>query len=76
MGKIVDKSNQPNDSLLLPPCLGDYLPENHKARVVSAIINRPDIWEIGKGYKGGGTSSYDPRMLLKVIVYANQIRII
>lgn len=70
MAKIVYKSYNPNDNLLLPPCIGDYLPENHKARVVSAIIDRLDISEIEKGYKGGGTSSYNPRMLLKVIVYA------
>lgn len=53
MAKIVYKSYNPNDNLLLPPCLGDYLPENHKARVVSAIIDRLDISEIEKGYKGG-----------------------
>lgn len=70
MTKVVFKSYNPNDSLLLPPCLGDYLPQNHKARVVSAIIDRLDISDIESGYKGGGTSSYNPRMLLKVIVYA------
>ena len=70
MTKVVFKSYNPNDSLLLPPCLGDYLPRNHKARVVSAIIDRLDISDIESGYKGGGTSSYNPRMLLKVIVYA------
>ncbi len=70
MTKVIFKSYNPNDSLLLPPCLGDYLPQNHKARVVSAIIDRLDISDIESGYKGGGTSSYNPRMLLKVIVYA------
>lgn len=70
MTKVVFKSYNPNDSLLLPPCLGDYLPQNHKARVVSAIIDRLDISDIESGYKGGGTSSYNPRMLLKVIIYA------
>ena len=38
--------------------------------MVSAIIDRLDISEIEAGYIGGGTSSYNPRMLLKVIVYA------
>ena len=38
--------------------------------MVSAIIDRLDISDIESGYKGGGTSSYNPRMLLKVIVYA------
>ena len=70
MAKVVFKSYNPNDNLLLPPCLGDYLPQNHPARVVSAIIDRLDISEIESGYAGGGTSSYNPRMLLKVIVYA------
>ena len=36
----------PNDNLLLPPCLGDYLPQNHPSRVVSTIIDRLDISEI------------------------------
>ena len=70
MAKVVFKSYNPNDNLLLPPCLGDYLPQNHPARVVSAIIDRLDLSEIEAGYVGGGTSSYNPRMLLKVIVYA------
>lgn len=70
MAKVTFKSHNPNDNLLLPPCLGDYLPKNHNARVVSAIIDRLDISEIESGYKGGGASSYNPRMLLKVIVYA------
>ncbi|KWW26833.1 MAG: transposase IS4 family protein [bacterium P201] len=70
MAKVVYKSYNPNDNLLLPPCLGDYLPQNHPSRVVSAIIDRLDISEIEAGYAGGGTSSYNPRMLLKVIVYA------
>lgn len=70
MAKVVFKSYNPNDNLLLPPCLGDYLPQNHPARVVSAIIDHLDISEIESGYVGGGTNSYNPRMLLKVIVYS------
>lgn len=70
MAKVVYKSYNPNDNLLLPPCLGDYLPQNHPARVVSAMIDRLDISGIEAGYAGGGTSCYNPRMLLKVIVYA------
>ena len=70
MAKVAFKSYNPNDNLLFPPCLGDFLPKNHNVRVVSAIIDRLDISEIERGYKGGGASSYNPRMLLKVIVYA------
>ena len=70
MAKVVFKSYNQNDNLLFPPCLGDYLPQNHPARVVSAMIDRLDISGIEAGYAGGGTSSYNPKMLLKVIVYA------
>ena len=34
MAKIVFKSYNTNDNLLLPPCLGDYLPQNHPARYI------------------------------------------
>ena len=40
VAKIGFKSNNPNDNLLLPPCLGDFLPQNNPARVVSAIVER------------------------------------
>src|SRR5829696_1542328 len=39
-------------------------------RVVSEVIDRVDMDLIIKKYKGGGTTSYHPRMLLKVMVYA------
>lgn len=68
--KIIYKSYNQNDSLLFPPSLGELIPENHPVRTVSAIIDRLDISGIESTYKGGGTSSFHPRMLLKVIVYS------
>ena len=68
--KIVYKSYNQNDNLLFPPSLGELIPENHPERTVSAIIDRLDISDIESTYKGGGTSSFHPRMLLKVIVYS------
>ncbi len=68
--KIVYKSYNQNDNLLFPPTLGDLIPENHPVRTVSAVIDRLDITGIESTYKGGGTSSFHPRMLLKVIVYS------
>ena len=68
--KVVYKSYNQNDSLLFPPSLGELIPENHPVRTVSAIIDRLDISGIESTYKGGGTSSFHPRMLLKVIVYS------
>lgn len=70
MADPIFKNYSQNDAYLFPPCIGDFLPANHQARIISAIIDRLDISEIESGYKGGGTSSYNPRMLLKIIVYS------
>ena len=37
---------------------------------MDAIVEHLDISAIKATYKGGGASSFDPRMLLKVILYA------
>jgi len=55
---------------LLPPSLEEMIPQNHVVRTVNAAINRMDLKQVLKGYKGGGTSSYHPQMLIKVLVYA------
>ena len=39
-------------------------------RVLDAIVEHLDISAIEATYKGGGASSFAPRMLLKVILYA------
>lgn len=55
---------------LLPRSLEEMIPEDHLVRVVNRVIEQIDIKPLLGKYKGGGTSSYHPRMLLKVIVYA------
>jgi transposase len=46
------------------------IPEQHLVRVVNRVVDELDIAPLLAKYKGGGTSSYHPRMMLKVIVYA------
>ena len=70
MAKVVYKSYTQNDYLLFPHCIGDFIPENDPVRVLDAIVEHLDISAIESTYKGGGASSFDPRMLLKVILYA------
>lgn len=69
MTKVQYKAYNQNDYLLFPPCIGSFIPENHPVRTVNAILDNLDISEIESTYKGGGTTGYHPRMLLKVIVY-------
>jgi transposase len=70
MAKIVFKKDKSNQLMLLPPDLGSLIPENHLVRTVDKVINDLQLSPLFNTYKGGGTSSYSPRMLLKVITYA------
>ena len=70
MAKIVFKKDKRDQLLLLPPELGSLIPENHLVRVVDEVIDQIKLTPLLETYKGGGTSSYSPRMLLKVITYA------
>jgi transposase len=69
-GKVVFKRYVQNQPMLLPPSYEELVPENHPVRVVNEVVERIDISGLEKSYKGGGTSSYHPRLLLKVVVYA------
>jgi transposase len=61
--------------LQLPTNLEELIPENHLVRVVHEAIEKMDLDPLLKRYKGGGTSSYHPKMMLKVLVYAYTQRI-
>ena len=67
--KVVYKDYSPNQILLLPPSLEEMIDPNHPVRVVNQVIDSLDIEKLLKKYKGGGCSSYHPRLLLKVLVY-------
>jgi transposase len=67
--KVVFKDYSPNQILLLPPSLEDMIDPNHPVRVVNQVIDSLDIDLLLKKYKGGGTSSYHPQLMLKILVY-------
>jgi transposase len=56
--------------MLFPPNLEDLIIENHPVKVINQVIDQINLDPLLKKYKGGGTSSFHPRMMLKVIVYA------
>lgn len=67
---VIFKANLQHQAMLFPPEIGDLIAENHPVRVVDHVIENIDISLLLKRYKTGGTSSYHPRMLLKVLIYA------
>ena len=61
----------PEQDLLLPPSLQDWLPEGHLAYFVSDLIDAVDLGEIEAYYEreDRGYPPYHPRMMVKVLVY-------
>jgi transposase len=67
--KVAFKETYQNQGMLLPPDLNDLVAPDHPVRIVNDVLERIDISDVLKLYKPGGTSSYQPRMLLKVLVF-------
>ena len=70
MLKPVFKTYTQTQVMLLPPSLDELIAANHPVRIVNTVLDSLDIEPLLSKYKGGGTSSYHPRMLLKVLIYA------
>ena len=54
---------------LLPPSLDEWLPEQHLARFVVEVIDGLDLSAMVKSYRGTGSASYHPVLLLGLLVY-------
>ena len=62
----------PEQELLLPPSLRDWLPENHLAYFVSDLIDQVDLSSDRDLYteqEERGYPPYHPRMMTKILVY-------
>src|SRR5690606_19224959 len=70
MAKVVFKNQTGNAPELFPINIFDKIPDHHPVRLVDAVVNSLDISDIIKLYKGGGTSAYHPRMMIKVLFYS------
>lgn len=60
-----------NDTLLFPPNLGDFIPQDAPARLISEIVDLMDLKEIHDSYSKSseGQPPYHPAMLLKVVLF-------
>ena len=62
----------PEQSLLMPPDLRDWLPEGHLAHHISDLVDGLDLTVFYAPYEGDGrrNAPYEPRMMVKVLLYA------
>ena len=61
----------PDQQLLLPATLQEWLPDDHLAYFISDVVDQLDLSEITVCYEGErrGGPPYDPRMMVKVLLY-------
>ena len=62
----------PEQVMLLPPDLRDWLPKQHKAYFILDIVGQLDLSSIYGSYDGskGGQPPYDPRMMVGLLLFA------
>ena len=69
MGKTY-RSYQPEQTLLLPPSVSDWLPEDHLVYFVSDLVDQLDLSAIEEHYEAErrGQPPYHPRLMVKLLV--------
>ena len=61
----------PDQALLMPPSLDDWLPEDHTARFIAETVGLLDLSAVYDSYvSASGAPPYDPAMMLKLLLYA------
>lgn len=68
--KVQFKALPSNIPSLFPEDIFGKIPANHPVRLVSEVVEKLNIDHIMARYKGGGTTSFHPRMMIKVLFYA------
>ena len=63
---------EPDQQLLLPPSLRDWLPPDHLAWFISETVDQLDLSEILDGDRDGGQGNlaYHPAIMLKILIDA------
>src|SRR6187431_2553488 len=54
---------------LMPPSVDEWLPQRHLARFVVEVIAGLDLRAMTGSYRGSGSASYHPTVLLGIMVY-------
>ena len=62
----------PDQMLLLPQDIREWLPDNHLAHHISDLVDGMDLSVFYAPYVGDGRRNmpYDPSMMVKVLIYA------
>src|SRR5471032_3694171 len=56
-------------SFLMPPSVDEWLPQRHFGRFVVEVVDGLELSAMSKSYRGSGSASYHPAVLLSLLVY-------
>lgn len=62
-------------AFLFPPSVDEWLPQRHLARYVVEVVEGLDLSQMVKSYRGSGSASYHPAMLLSLLIYGYATRV-
>ena len=54
---------------IFPPCVQDYLPDDHLARFVVDIVEQLDLSHLSAVYSGRGSKRFHPALLVALLFY-------
>lgn len=78
MGQVFHRY-EPDQALLLPPSVSEWVPEGHLAHFVSDSVDQLDLTAWYARYEqredGRGQLAYEPRLMVKLLIYAYAVGI-
>lgn len=69
------KDYSQNQPYLLPPSESDLIDENDLVRVVNEVVDSLDLKCLKDKFTGGGCPSFNPVMMLKILIYSYSQRV-
>jgi transposase len=70
MAKLHFIPYNPNQTVLFPQRIDENIAENDPVRIINTVVENLKLENFRKLYRERGRSPYNPKMLLKVIIYA------
>ncbi len=68
-GKIVFKAYDQQQYVRVPLNIESLIPSGHLVRIIDGVIEQLNMSDLMSYYPGGGSSSYHPKLMIKVWVY-------
>ncbi|MEZ4988724.1 MAG: IS1182 family transposase [Saprospiraceae bacterium] len=67
--KVVFKPYDQEQKINIPVNVSEMVPVGHLARIISEVVDQIPMESLTAYYAGGGASSYQPKMMIKVWLY-------